>query len=69
MKLCSLIVTLLFCLLSSCAPSHGPSSTIIEAPDYGPIGEGVKFFALALLGSAVVFSIASMINNGKGDHD
>lgn len=54
--------------LSSCSPSQGASSIMVEAPDYGPIGEGMKFLALALLGAVVVFSIASLINN-KNDHD
>ena len=59
---------LLAVALSSCSPSQGASSIMVEAPDYGPIGEGMKFLALALLGAVVVFSLVLLINN-KNNHD
>ena len=68
MKLFYLLMALLVCSLTSCG-TPGSSTITVVAPDYGPIGEGVKFLALAILGSAVVFSIASMINNGRDGHD
>ena len=66
MKAKYLIIASCICLLTSC-DGPGSSTITVEAPDYSPIGEGVKFLALALLGAAVVFSIASMINNGRDD--
>ena len=68
MKLIHLAAISMFCLLPSCGSSRSPQ-VIVEAPNYKPIGEGMKYLALATLGSAVVFSIASMVNNGKDDYD
>lgn len=56
-------------LLPSCDSKPKANNVVIEAADYTPIGEGIKYLSLSLLGGAVVFSIASMVNNGKGDHD
>lgn len=69
MKLSLLAAVSVFCLLPSCDSEPKANNVIIEAADYTPIGEGVKYLALAMLGSAVVFSIASMVNNGKDGHD
>ena len=71
MKSIHLAAVAAFCLLTSCGPEPEPktSNVTIEAADYAPIGEGAKYFSLSILGAAVVLGIASMVNNGGGDHD
>jgi len=63
MKTALLPLVLFAVLLTSCGTTPESASVIVEAADYSPIGDGVKFMALAILGSVVVFSIASMINH------
>ena len=65
MKIALLPLVLFAVLLTSCATTPESARVIVEASDLSPIGEAVKFLALALLGSVVVFCIASMINHQK----
>lgn len=51
-------------LLASCEPANR-TEIIVEAPDYGPVGEAVKFLALAILGCVVVGCITSIINRDR----
>lgn len=40
-----------------------PPSIIVQAPDYKPIGEGIKVHSYALIGVAVIIAIALMSKN------
>lgn len=51
-------------LLSACERGGSPQ-VLVEAADYTPIGEALKFIALAVLGCVVLGCITSMINRGK----
>lgn len=43
-----------------------PPPVVVQAPDYKPIGEGMKVHSYALIGVAVIIAIA-MMNRGRND--
>ncbi|MFC5051079.1 hypothetical protein ACFPK9_10725 [Rubritalea spongiae] len=58
----SLAITL---MLPSCDSERKPKkpeqTVVIEAADYKPVGEGVKFLGLALLGSTIAICITALM--------
>ena len=59
-----------FCLLFvSCGGNRKqpePPPVIVQAPDYKPIGEGMKVHSYAIIGVAVIIAVALM-SRGKND--
>ncbi|NWK54984.1 hypothetical protein HW115_05145 [Verrucomicrobiaceae bacterium N1E253] len=43
-----------------------PPPVIVQAPDYKPIGEGMKVHSYALIGVAVIIAVA-LISRGKNN--
>lgn len=57
-------------LLLSCAScskrKQAPPPVVVQAPDYKPIGEGIKVHSYALIGIAVIITVGLMAR--KGNH-
>jgi len=51
-------------MVPSCNSSPPPAPPVlVEASDYGPIGEALKFLGLCFLGISIVYAAASIIKN------
>ncbi|GAA5497489.1 hypothetical protein Rhal01_03685 [Rubritalea halochordaticola] len=69
-----IIPVLALCLtLPSCKPEetevHKEQSVVVEAPDYNPIGEGMKVLAFALIAVALIHGIATVMKQKGDDHE
>lgn len=50
--------------IPSCNSGPPPAPPVlVEASDYGPIGEALKFLGLCFLGISIVYAAASIIKN------
>lgn len=51
---------------SSCSGKKSPPPpVVVHAPDYKPIGEGIKVHSYALIGVAVIIVVGMMAGSGK----
>ncbi len=48
--------------LISCSSSPSPP-VVYEAPDYGPIGESLKFLGLCFMAISIICAVANIIKN------
>lgn len=57
-------VMLLSCTSCSKKKQAPPPPVIVNAPDYKPIGEGIKVHSYALIGVAVIITVGLIARSG-----
>ena len=66
-KLLTLLgIAFLSLTIVSCGGKKKPPPVIVEAPDYKPIGEGIKVHSYALIGIAAIITVGLLAR--KGNH-